>query len=116
MTIVNLTQHYATPDQIAAGVIDLNNPKIEELLTFNTLDSVKEKHARAKELAQIALQSGATQALLGGAPFFMSAMENALTAVGIESVYAFSVRESVETTAPDGSTIKQSVFKHLGFV
>ena len=29
---------------------------------------------------------------------------------------AFSVRESVEETQPDGSVIKRNVFKHAGFV
>ena len=32
------------------------------------------------------------------------------------ALYAFSVRESVESVEPDGSLVKKNVFRHLGFV
>lgn len=42
MSILNLTQHAATPDQVAAGVVDLTGPARDALvaaLTFETLPS-----------------------------------------------------------------------------
>lgn len=57
-----------------------------------------------------------THALVGGAPFFMSTLERHLLANGVIPLYAFSVRESKETTMDDGSVGKVSVFKHKGFI
>ena len=54
--------------------------------------------------------------MIGGAPFFMSALERALLDVGITPLYAFSIRESVEKAAEDGTVTKINVFKHVGFV
>lgn len=123
--ILNLTQHQPSPEQVKAGVI---NPPIEEwmivknLMTFETLPSVEEVKERAIDIASIAadLASGEDRgdgqgfclfAMIGGAPFFMSALETALLNAGITPIYAFSVRESIEK---DG--VKTSVFKHIGFV
>lgn len=46
----------------------------------------------------------------------MRALEDALANVGVQPVYAFSVRESVEQTQPDGSVRKINVFRHSGWV
>ena len=46
----------------------------------------------------------------------MSALESALLDECITPMYAFSVRDSVEQTQPDGSVRKVNVFKHIGFV
>ena len=46
----------------------------------------------------------------------MGQLEAALRALEVQPLYAFSVRESVETTLPDGSVVKTAVFKHGGFV
>jgi len=54
--------------------------------------------------------------MIGGAPFLMSALEDALVIAGITPLYAFSVRESVEAEQADGSVRKVAVFRHLGFV
>jgi hypothetical protein len=59
---------------------------------------------------------GDLSAMIGGAPYLMSALEEALDTQGIGAVYAFSVRESTEQTAPDGSVRKVNVFRHAGFV
>lgn len=55
-------------------------------------------------------------ALLGGAPFFMSALENAFYELGVPSVYAFSKRVSVEEVQPDGTVRKTNVFRHTRFI
>jgi hypothetical protein len=119
MKILNLTQHVATPDQVAAGVIEpANKEQVVNLLTFDTLPSPLETWNRAKALAQIAKESGASAAMIGGAPYFMSALEAALTdyRIGVDPLYSFSIRESQEVVQPDGTVRKVSVFKHAGFV
>jgi len=53
--------------------------------------------------------------MIGGAPFFMSYLEEALRYRGLTPVYAFSQRESVEQVIDD-KTVKTSVFVHKGFI
>jgi hypothetical protein len=116
MNIVNLTQHAPTTEQHAAGVF--NSPQweaIKVLSTFDQLPTYSRCFFRAREIAQIAKASGARSAMIGGAPFFMRHLEDALHMQGIEALYAFSVRESTEQTQPDGSVRKVNVFKHVGF-
>jgi hypothetical protein len=111
---INLTQHPATPDQ---GVTEPENKAaVQAALTFDAIPSSEDMKERADFLARIAKDSGASKAMIGGAPFFMSTLEKALLDVGIKPVYAFSVRESVEKTTDDGTVTKTNVFKHTGFV
>ena len=127
MNILNLTQHPATPEQVDAGVLDLSKEHRAVLsgwLTFNTCPTGREITDRADLIAQAASGDsktvtaplGVTFALIGGAPFLMSALENALIERGITPMYAFSVRESAEQIMTNGSVIKTNVFKHVGFV
>lgn len=116
MYIKNLTQHAATPEQIAAGVVDLagdERTQLVNLLNFSELPTRAEILARAIKLAFLA--GDANQAMIGGAPFLMSALENALTEVGIDPIYSFSVRCSAEKLV-DGVVVKTSSFSHAGFV
>jgi len=119
MEILNLTQHSATPEQQKAGVVDLGETQKKELgklLTFNYIPSKAEMNIRASQIAEIAHEKGANRAMIGGAPFFMSHLEDALRVRGVVPLYAFSKRESREEKTDDGSTRKVSVFRHLGFV
>lgn len=131
MAILNLTQHLATPEQIAAGVIDLPaeaRDTVVALLTFGELPSRDDIGARANDIAQIAAlmssaedrddgSSGfADRAMIGGAPYLMAPLEAALRDVGVTPVYAFSVRKSTEQVQPDGSVRKYNIFRHIGFV
>ena len=116
--ILNLTQHVATPDQLAAGVIEPSaedKARIQKLLTFTTCPSYEDVIERAEPLAMIAERLGATRAMIGGAPVLMGALHHALIMRHILPGYAFSVRESQEETLPDGSVRKVQVFKHTGF-
>jgi len=116
MKIVNLTQHEPTAEQTSAGVFNSQYwNAIKKYGTFDAIPTYAGCFFRAKEIAQIAKASGATRAMIGGAPFFMRHLEDALRLQGIEALYAFSVRESVEETLPDGSVRKTNVFKHVGF-
>jgi len=129
--ILNLTQHPATADQIAEGVVDLVGESLAELkrlLTFDAIPTKEEIQRRAASIARIAAEQNyevcdedfATErfahAMIGGAPFLMSALESALMDEFLTPLYAFSVRESVEKTQDDGSVQKTNVFRHAGFV
>jgi hypothetical protein len=50
-----------------------------------------------------------------GIPAFNFFVIEEFNKVGLKAVYAFSQREVVETTNPDGSVVKTAVFKHVGF-
>ena len=117
MRILNLTQHYASQDQVEAGVYEpADKGLVQGLLTFNAIPTKDVLMDCAKSLASVGEMEGATHCMIGGAPFFMSYLEYALILVGITPVYAFSVRESVDQEQADGSVRKVAVFKHMGFV
>lgn len=118
MIIYNLTQHNLTQDQLDAGVVELNEicqSEIRAYLTFNTIPSKKQIQENARRLVASLLtyhpEAKGGTALVGGAPFFMSALEQALKSNGIEAVYAFTQRIVEEK---DG--VKKSIFKHEGFI
>lgn len=126
--IVNLTQHNPTAEQYVAGVVNLLDFQRDEARAFLNFaempDDISEVITRAERLAEMVAQYFGVSinpeilpcAMIGGAPFMMAPLERALKERGIMPCYAFSVRESVEVTAPDGTVTKTSVFKHKGFV
>ncbi len=131
MRILNLTQHQATAEQIAAGVEDMHekeSEKLKKLLTFDEIPSEDGILNRARAIAFLAASQNFavcdddeavkpyTHAMIGGAPFLMSALESCLLDDFLTPVYAFSQRQSVEELQEDGSVKKVNVFKHAGFV
>lgn len=73
MKILNLTQHAATPEQIAAGVFEPQDKEaVRELLTFETLPTKEEIHSRAVKLTIEALEHDVKAAMIGGAGYLMS--------------------------------------------
>lgn len=137
MTILNLTQHNATPAQITEGVVDLvgsDKDLLVKLLTFDTLPTVEVIKSRAEQIAYLAsdlmleeknnwVESGCDEddfeqyfAMIGGAPFLMGPLEVALKKFDITPIYAFSVRDSVDVKQADGSVKKTAVFNHGGFI
>ena len=121
MKIINLTQHKATPEQIVAGVVDLEEEQRAELkvlLTFDELPSRYDIQDNADNIANIAIHSfpDMKKAMIGGAPFLMGALVKELIEYDIIPLYAFSKREIILETAADGSVTKTAVFRHLGFV
>ena len=120
--IVNLTQHAASAEQIEAGVIDMVGKDLESLkalLTFEELPSAAEIDRRAQEITRLAKDALFGQperkAMIGGALWLMAPLSFYLKSAGINPVFAFSKRESVEKVI-DGKTVKTNVFKHIGFV
>lgn len=117
---LNLTQSKSTYEQLMYDIVDLpdeTHQKVQKLLTFNGVAPQRNAMAaRAADIAQIAVENGATHALIGGAPFFMSHLERALKAEGIWPLYSFGRGIVEEETQEDGSVKKVTVFKHEGFV
>lgn len=114
--IINLTQHAATQQQIAAGVVEPEDKEVvQRLLTFDAVPTAKEVSNRAADLALIAMKAGAEAAMIGGAPFLMGVLERELEAQGLKSLYSFTRREVVEQPDGEGGVRKISVFKHIAF-
>ena len=120
--MINLTQHAASAEQIEAGVIDMVGKDLESLkalLTFQDIPSAAEIDRRAQEITRLAKDALFGQperkAMIGGALWLMAPLSFYLKAAGINPVFAFSKRESVEKII-DGKTVKTNVFKHIGFV
>lgn len=123
MIILNFTQHDATPEQVAAGVMEPdadNKERIRQLLTFQQIPTQSELRQRATDCAVLASDLARKYAcdgvLIGGAPYFMSHLESALRLFKVRYCYAFSRREVEEQIQPDGSVKKTHVFKHVGFI
>ena len=118
MRILNLTQHPASADQAAWGVVEPRDKAgVHRLLTFEACPDREVIRARAEALAAIARADGADAAMLGGAPYLMGSLEAALRAAGIRPVYAFSLRAGVEEELQsDGSVRKIQIFRHAGWV
>ena len=117
--ILNLTQHAATPDQIEAGVRDLEGSALLHLRAFLTFDAIPTKREvldRALDIADLAARAGAERAMIGGALWLMHPLAVALRDRAIEPVYAFTRRETVEEAQPDGTVKKVAVFRHAGWV
>jgi hypothetical protein len=87
---------------------------LRRLLTFEELPAPDDLVERSSAVAELAVEiannsidcDGPVQAMIGGAPFFMGSLEAALLLHGIEPLYAFSKREIIEETLPDGSVRK----------
>ena len=121
MHILNLTQHVATPEQVAAGVIEPQDKEaVRKLLTFTELPSGSVIGERAVKLADIAEADTAAvavaAAMIGGAGYLMSPLEVELRERGIKPLHSFTKRVVEEKTLPDGSVKKEAVFVHEGFV
>jgi len=125
--ILNLTQHPATLEQIAQGVVDLpadERAELSRLLTVDDLPSRAEIIDRCEAIAKLSwadslgTDTPITRAMVGGAPWMMGPLCRALRAAGIkECLAAFSKRESIERTDPaTGAVTKTAVFRHIGFV
>jgi hypothetical protein len=119
MKIVNLTQHQATAEQMAAGVFNLEGIAMNTLkqnLTFTEIPSREEIINRVNIIVGIALANGAEAAMIGGAPYLMPVLEQALYKYGITPLYSFTQRETVEKVGENGEVVKTAVFRHIGFV
>ncbi len=122
--ILNLTQHEATAEQRKAGVIDCTDRKeLSEILTFNMIPTSQDLEERAKLIVNIVRAESERIGkdyhyefvMIGGAPYFMSILEERLKLNRHKPVYAYSERKVSERTV-DGKVVKTFTFEHLGFV
>jgi hypothetical protein len=123
--ILNLTQHPATAEQIAQGVVDLPaelRAELGRLLTVDALPTRQEIQDRCESVAALVYENAADNApaaaMIGCAPWMMGHLVKSLRDAGIvQCLAAFSKRESVERTdLVTGGVTKTAVFKHVGFV
>lgn len=117
--ILNLTHHNAAAEQAAAGVVNLSGQPLENLkkvLTFTEIPSREEIIERANKILDFALERGAKSVMIGGAPYLMPILEKALAKHGIQILYSFTKRETVEKTDENGNVVKTAIFRHVGFV
>lgn len=115
----NLTQHPASAEQIAAGVVDpspTDKQAIVELLTFDSIPTSLDVWQRAHDILAIAKNAGHTQVMIGGAPYLITEMVSQAPLYRLTCAHAFTIRESAEITQPDGSVKKVAIFRHMGFV
>ena len=114
--IINLTQHFPTPAQLKAGVIEpAAKERIKSYLTFEGIPTEMGMKSRAEKLALYVRGCGFKKAMIGGIPCFMPVLEKALLDQGVTVCYAFSERKSQDKQMPDGSVQKVAVFEHKGF-
>ena len=117
--ILNLTQHAATPDQVAAGVVEpRDKPAVCRLLTFDILPTREAVAATALALAAVVADHDLSGVMVGGAPYLMAPLQRAIEALGrvITVLYAYSQRVISEAVQPDGSVRKTQTFRHAGWV
>lgn len=119
MIIINLTQHQLTQEQLQGAVQVCNDVRDEviKLITFNGLPTAGEIKDNASRLAEICRDMHASHAVIGGAPYFMGPLEQALRRVGVTPLYAFTERVAVEVTDPNtGEVTKTSKFNFAGWI
>lgn len=115
--ILNLTQHISTPEQDCVEPSKEDKARIQELLTFDSIESASSDSmfSKAQEIADIAAGYRPESAMIGGALYFMTFLEVALAERGIQPLYSFTKRTVVEVVE-NGLVKKTSVFKHVGWV
>lgn len=120
---VNLTQHNPTPEQALEGVTPAS-AEISALITFSAQELLGTENtkslfkSRAQEILSWVGENApyAGKVMLGGMPAFMPVLQKALKKAGYTCLYSVSDRVSVDEVQPDGSVIKRSIFKHMGFI
>ena len=118
MKILNLTQHVATKEQENDGVVEPSKElkeRIKPMITFEDIPTKKEMTEVAKELVKFVKEYDCEGAMIGGAMFFMSTLENALKQENLTPYYAFSKRRCEEKLV-DGVVKKISLFEYIGLI
>ena len=115
--LINFTNHPSTQwsaeqktaAQVYGKVIDLAFPAIDPATNEAVLDSL------AAVYADHILHLDPDAVLCQGECTFVYRVVQRLEAAGIPTLAACSRRQSQETTCPDGSTLKRSIFAFAGF-
>jgi hypothetical protein len=118
-TVINITQHNTSPDQVEAGIEDLSpdhKTRLKELLTFDEIPHLGDIWQRADTIVsfltdECGLDPDKHAIMVGGAPFFLPALVEELRTEGFIVYHAFTKRVVEEK---DG--VKKAVFRHEGLI
>ena len=117
MSILNLTHHDATLEQLEAGVVEPSDKAtVRNLLTFVDLPTLDELRQRAYKLAEYADMEGVKKAMIEAPSYLISLLEAELIAHNIQPVHSFYGRWTTEKLDVDGRILAGIVFKHMGFI
>lgn len=114
-----MTQHALTPAQMQNNLCEFPEAQrnaIREALTIEQLPDRAELQQRAEKLAEQAAVCGARAVMIGGAPYLMPLLVQALRARRIRIFCSFSPRRSIERRRADGSVEKSAVFCYEGLI
>ena len=117
--IINLTASH--PPEQATGVTFISVPedaqmRIRRLLAFEPKDvNCRTLTQRANTLAQIAAESGADTAMIGGAPFFQYFLVDALIDEEIEYCYPIYGIVAGQEVLANGLACKVRRLEHVGY-
>lgn len=119
MKLINLTQHTLTTEQLK-GAVEVGaevRDEIVKLITFSGCPTAEIIKGNASRLAEICRDMHASRAVIGGAPYFMGPLEQALRRAGVVPLYAFTERVAVEVVNPEtGEVTKTSKFNFAGWI
>ncbi len=106
--------HKSTREQ---GVDDFEGSQLSTLKSFLLFEEIPTKEEILQKAQEIAFMAeGYSAAMIGGAPYLMAPLQEALKKKGIKTLFSFSKRVSEEIQTPNGEVKKVITFKHLGFV
>lgn len=121
--MLNITQHVATPVQVSQGVVEPSlefKTELQKLITFDrsVIEQPEIIGVRSQAVVQLIKTHypNTQRVMVGGALFMMPSLVNELKEAGIEPLFAYSDRVSVDVQNPDGTVSKTVKFEHLGFV
>lgn len=121
--MLNITQHVATPVQVSQGVVEPSpefKTELQKLITFDrtVIEQPEIIGVRSQAVVQLIKTHypDTQRVMVGGALFMMPSLVNELKEAGIEPLFAYSDRVSVDVQNPDGTVSKTVKFEHLGFV
>lgn len=121
--MLNITQHVATPVQVSQGVVEPSpefKTELQKLITFDrsVIEQPEIIGVRSQAVVQLikAHYPDTQRVMVGGALYMMPSLVNELKEAGIEPLFAYSDRVSVDVQNPDGTVSKTVKFEHLGFV
>lgn len=117
LKLLNLTQHVATAEQLADGVIEpdeLTKKTIRGLLTIHGQPDPVEISMKAQGLTNLVANGGYDGAMVGGKLHLMVNLLHLMNLKGLVCFEADSERVSKDIDNGDGTVTKTTTFQHIG--